>query len=102
MLRVADAGLLIGDKGMAADGTGLNVLDLGASLAAPDRLPFVYAVWLGKAENLTPHLIQSLNAAKEWGQTQIDVIAQEQAQMLSLSRRNVPALPDGRDGLRSG
>jgi chorismate dehydratase len=84
MLHAADAGLLIGDKGMTADGTGRNVLDLGAAWRRLTHLPFVYAVWLGKAENLTPHLIQTLNKAKAWGLTQIDVIAREQAIILSL------------------
>jgi chorismate dehydratase len=85
MLQAADAALLIGDKGMAADGTGLNVLDLGHAWRQLTRLPFVYAVWLGKAENLTPHLIHSLNTAKAWGQTQIDITAREQAQALACS-----------------
>ena len=79
MLAQADACLLIGDKGMLADGGGLQVLDLGRAWRKLTGLPFVYAVWLGKPENITPHLIESLNAAKAWGMTQIDTIAAEEA-----------------------
>jgi chorismate dehydratase len=83
MLRVADAGLLIGDKGMLFDGTGINVLDLGHGWRRLTRLPFVYAVWMGKAESLTPSLIEALNTAKDWGKTQIEPIAAEQAERLN-------------------
>jgi chorismate dehydratase len=79
MLAQADACLLIGDKGMQANGDGLNVLDLGRAWRRLTGLPFVYAVWLGKPENITPHLVESLAAAKAWGLTQIDAIAAEEA-----------------------
>jgi chorismate dehydratase len=83
MLREADAGLLIGDKGMLFEGDGLNVLDLGHAWRRLTGLPFVYAVWMGKPEILAPHLIRSLNTAKDWGRTQFDVIAQEQSLALN-------------------
>lgn len=79
MLQMADAGLLIGDKGWLADDRGLNTLDLGRAWRRLTGLPFVYAVWLGRPENITPELTKALNTAKEWGRTQFDVIAQEQA-----------------------
>ena len=79
MLAVADACLLIGDMGMLADGSGLNVVDLGRGWRRLAGLPFVYAVWLGRPENLTPHLTEALAAAKAWGLTQIDTIAAEEA-----------------------
>ena len=79
MLAQADACLLIGDKGWLADDAGLLTLDLGHAWRRHTSLPFVYAVWLGRAENLTPHLTQSLIAAKAWGLTQFDVIAQEES-----------------------
>jgi chorismate dehydratase len=79
MLAQADACLLIGDKGMQAHGDGLNVVDLGRAWRRLTGLPFVYAVWLGKPENITPHLTESLAAAKAWGLTQIDAIAAEEA-----------------------
>ena len=87
MLAQADACLLIGDKGMQANGTGLNVLDLGHAWRRLTGLPFVYAVWLGQKENITPHLVQSLATAKAWGLTQIEAIAEEEAQRLGTSVR---------------
>jgi chorismate dehydratase len=79
MLAQADACLLIGDKGMLASGEGLNVLDLGRAWRRLTGLPFVYAVWLGKPENMTPQLTDALATAKAWGLTQIDAIAAEEA-----------------------
>lgn len=79
MLAQADACLLIGDKGMLAESRGLNVLDLGHAWRRLTGLPFVYAVWLGLEENITPNLVQSLTIAKSWGLTQIEAIAEEEA-----------------------
>ena len=85
MLQAADAALLIGDKGWLADDRGLITLDLGRAWRRLTGLPFVYAVWLGKSENITPELAQALNTAKEWGQTQFAPIAREQAALLGCS-----------------
>ena len=87
MLTQADACLLIGDKGWLADGTALNTVDLGRAWRRLTGLPFVYAVWLGKPENITPHLIDSLAAAKAWGLTQLDAIAAEEAERIGTSVR---------------
>lgn len=82
MLAQADACLLIGDKGMRADGTGLNTLDLGHAWRRLTGLPFVYAVWLGRPENITPELVHALETAKAWGLTQIEPIAAEEAERI--------------------
>jgi chorismate dehydratase len=87
MLGQADACLLIGDKGMQANGAGLNVLDLGHAWRRLTGLPFVYAVWLGKEENITPHLVECLVTAKTWGLTQVEAIAKEEAQRIGTSVR---------------
>ena len=87
MLAQADACLLIGDKGWLADASGLNVLDLGHAWRRLTGLPFVYAVWLGRAENLTPHLVESLAAAKAWGLTQLDAIAKEESERIGATVR---------------
>ena len=79
MLQVADAGLLIGDSGMLFDDRGLNVLDLGRAWRRLTRLPFVYAMWMGRAGDLTPRLIRFLKTAQGWGRTQFEPIVQEQA-----------------------
>ncbi|MGI4789057.1 MAG: menaquinone biosynthetic enzyme MqnA/MqnD family protein [Janthinobacterium lividum] len=86
MLSQADACLLTGDAGLTADGTDLNVLDLGHAWRLTG-LPFVYALWLGKPERLTPQLIDALTTAKAWGLTQLDAIAEEEATRLGISFR---------------
>ncbi len=87
MLAVADACLLIGDAGWLADGTDLNVVDLGRGWRRLTGLPFTYALWMGRPENLTPHLSESLAAAKAWGLTQIDAIAAEEAVRIGTTAR---------------
>lgn len=87
MLAQADACLLIGDKGMLANGAGLNIVDLGHGWRRLTGLPFVYAVWLGKPENITLPLIDALATAKAWGLTQIEVIAAEEAERIGTTVR---------------
>lgn len=82
MLSRADAALLIGDQGMLADGSGLEILDVGKAWRKLTGLPFTYAVWLGKPENITPDLIRALQSAKQYGLTQIEAIAGEEADRL--------------------
>lgn len=50
MLSSFDACVLIGDKGLEADGTGLIDIDLGQAWTDLTGLPFVWALWLGKAK----------------------------------------------------
>ena len=76
MLAENDACLIIGDKGMLTDGTGLHVLDLGAEWLALTELPFVWAAWIGGA-GLTDELSSHLSRAREWGQRHLDVIVGE-------------------------
>jgi len=83
MLSLADAALLIGDLGMLAQSDGLFTLDLGDAWRRLTGHPFVYAVWLGKEESLTPELVGALQTAKTWGLTQIETIALEQADLLN-------------------
>lgn len=75
----ADACLLTGDAALRAEGAGLNMLDLGRAWRRLTGLPFVYAVWVGRPEALTPDIVSALSAAKAWGLTQRDVIAAEEA-----------------------
>jgi len=62
MLSGYDACILIGDKGMTADGTGLHVMDLGEAWTRMTGLPFVWAVWIGN-QDLDPFLVRELNQA---------------------------------------
>lgn len=82
MLRRADAALLIGDKGMMAPTEGLYVADLGEQWFYWTGLPFVWALWLGKEENIRPRLVDALLQAREWGLRHIDeVIRSETARL---------------------
>jgi chorismate dehydratase len=84
MLDQADAGLLIGDPGMVAAANGLHVLDVGKDWRKLTGLPFVYALWIGRPENITDQLAHALHRAKEWGMTQTDAIATEESARLSV------------------
>ena len=85
MLSAADAALLIGDPGMLADGDGLQVLDLGEAWRKKFRLPFVYALWLGKKERITDDLVTALQTAKEYGKTKYRELADEEAIRLGVT-----------------
>ena len=80
MLAQADACLLIGDKGMLADGSGPERRGLRPRLAALDR-PAVRLCGLARQARKTSRriLVDALATAKAWGLTQIDAIAAEEA-----------------------
>ena len=84
MLQQADAALLIGDKGMMACSEGLFVVDLGEEWYRWTGLPFVWALWLGRAENITPPLVDCLHRAKAWGLEHLDTIVQQEASRLGI------------------
>ena len=84
MLEQADAALLIGDKGMLACSEGLFVTDLGEEWYRWTGLPFVWALWLGRAENITPPLVDCLHRAKAWGLEHLDTIVQQEASRLGI------------------
>ncbi len=82
MLNTADACLLIGDPGMLADGNRLKTMDLGEAWRKHTGLPFVYALWLGQPDRITPQLIDILQTAKAYGETQFEAVAEEEARRL--------------------
>jgi chorismate dehydratase len=84
MLDDFDAAVLIGDAGMTADGSGLQVLDLGDAWAQMFAEPFVWAFWVGK-EGLTEDLASQLKRAKEFGQREIQSISDAAATELGPS-----------------
>ena len=87
MLAAHDAALVIGDPALelatavergevtGSGGERLALLDLGAEWSAWTRLPFVYAVWAGRRERVTPQMVEILTAARDRGLAQIDMIA---------------------------
>jgi len=64
-LEGADACVLIGDLGMASEGRGMRILDLGETWTRLTGLPFVWAGWTGK-DGLTPALSGHLREAWRW------------------------------------
>ena len=81
MLRNNDACLLIGDPGMSAPSTGLNVMDLGEAWNELTGLPFVWAGWIG-AREIDPELCHLLAEAKEWGLKILESLAAKHAQKM--------------------
>src|SRR5208337_4255610 len=74
MLRRADAALLIGDPALTYGGPA-EVFDLASEWRKFTGLPFVFAVWMGRA-NLSPH-VADFAASLDFGLAHIDDIAAE-------------------------
>lgn len=77
MLGVADAALLIGDNALFADheARGLTKIDLGAEWTAHTGLPFVWAMWAGRAGAVSPAMVDVLVDARDEGLEHVDEIA---------------------------
>jgi chorismate dehydratase len=77
MLALADAALLIGDPALHADtaALGLQKTDLGAAWHALTGLPFVYAMWTGRAGAVGSDHVTALNEARDAGRRAVDAIA---------------------------
>jgi chorismate dehydratase len=84
MLESSDAALLIGDPALAADTTGLEVLDLAAEWFALTGLPFVFAVWAVRRGAALPADTDLFEASYREGLGRIDDIAAEVAQRAGL------------------
>lgn len=87
MLAQSDAALLIGDSALAVDpaALGLATLDLGAEWCEMTGLPFVFAMWAGPANKITPELAAVLEASSLYGLSRLDRIIEEES-----SRRPLP------------
>jgi chorismate dehydratase len=77
MLRVADAGLLIGDPALMLDhdARGLQKVDLGAEWKTLTGLPFVYAFWTGRPGVLTTADVIVMQQARADGEADPEGIA---------------------------
>jgi predicted solute-binding protein len=87
MLAAADAALVIGDTALELDidQTGLPTLDLGREWCDLTGLPFVFAMWAGPADRMTPELMRVLTESGEYGLAHLDVVVREQATKLPFS-----------------
>ena len=81
MLARADAALVIGDPALEVDTAAMDVIkiDLGAEWHELTGLPFVYAMWTGRAGVLLPTHIAELQAARARGEAAIGEIARREA-----------------------
>jgi chorismate dehydratase len=81
MLARADGALVIGDPALEIDANALGVekIDLGSEWKALTGLPFVYAMWSGRAGALAPEHITRLQAARDRGVAAIPEIARRVA-----------------------
>ncbi len=77
MLAGADGALIIGDPALHldADHDGVLKTDLGSEWRALTGLPFVYAVWSGRAGAAAPEHVVELNAARDRGVADVEAIA---------------------------
>ena len=75
MLETHDAALIIGDPANLALDRAVASLDLGETWTTWTGLPFVYALWIGPSERLTPERVDLLQRAKAWGMENVAEIA---------------------------
>ena len=69
MLKRCDAALVIGDAALFFDyeSQGLDKVDLGDEWTAMTSLPFVWAMWVGRANAVSPDHVAALQAARASG-----------------------------------
>ena len=89
MLASADAALIIGDLGYREYDPSLHVLDLGAAWRELTGLPFVYALWIGPKDTLTPPLVAALTKAREWGTAHLEEVARAEYERVGENYRRV-------------
>jgi chorismate dehydratase len=75
MLKYQQAALIIGDRALLAHRQNLLVYDLGEEWSTWTRRPFVYALWVGKKDALSPPQAQVLLRAKDLGIAHLGEIA---------------------------
>ena len=77
MLKRCDAALVIGDTALFYDyeDQGLDKVDLGDEWTAMTSLPFVWAMWVGRANFVGPDHVVALQAARASGVQACDDIA---------------------------
>jgi chorismate dehydratase len=83
----ADAVLLIGDRAIHSPGGRFEVVwDLGDEWCRWAELPFVFAMWVGRAGANLDGLDDALSLARDFGVAHIDQIAEREAAALGLTR----------------
>jgi chorismate dehydratase len=80
MLATADAALLIGDPALFLDPASVDAekIDLGLAWRAMTGLPFVWAVWAGRAGAASPAVCRLLYETRLRGVAAVDAIAERE------------------------
>ena len=86
MLAVADAAVLIGDIGIAAQADGLLDIDLGQAWYELTGLPFFFAGWVARDAEALAQAAPMLFEALAHGLERLEAIADEEATRLHLPR----------------
>jgi chorismate dehydratase len=81
-----DAALLIGDPALVARWTGPPPVDLGHEWCAWTGLPFVFAAWVARSDDIARAALVPLRRAAERGQAHLEEIAAAGATTLGLAR----------------
>ena len=81
MLRIADAALIIGDPALRIEPSRLpyHVYDLGKEWVEWTGLPFVFAVWAGRKEVITPEVTAAFQQSCRYGRERIEEIVAAEA-----------------------
>jgi chorismate dehydratase len=81
MLRIADAALIIGDPALRIEPSRLpyHVYDLGKEWVEWTGLPFVFAVWAGRKEVITPEVTAAFLESCQYGRERIEEIVAAEA-----------------------
>ena len=76
MLRLADAALIIGDPALRIEPSRLpyQVYDLGKEWVEMTGLPFVFAVWAGRKNVITPEVAEAFQGSCQFGRARIEEI----------------------------
>ncbi|PYV23648.1 MAG: hypothetical protein DMG27_15100, partial [Acidobacteria bacterium] len=77
MLKRADAALVIGDPALAYDGQVAEVYDLAAEWKKFTGVPFVFALWVGRAGAKLAELRKDFEESRDFGLARVDEIAEE-------------------------
>ncbi len=82
----ADAILLIGDRAMhPARGEYAEIWDLGDRWCRRTELPFVFAMWVGRADRSLEHVAKWLGQARDLGLDHLEEISQHEAGPVGLT-----------------
>lgn len=99
MLDEHDAALLIGDPALALANDerfrtrrDLQLIDIGDEWTRWTRLPFVFAVWAGRMDRVTPEIVAALQSARARGLTRLEDIARAAARDPAQSAGNLSYL----------